>query len=803
MAAYNKIGFLGSSVGGMSTTVGTGGNRRNFGIGDYVRQLDAAGIPTAVACNDGNGGIMDAINLIRNGSKVPHVLGYRIVKPDDKPVEHYSVPDYMREPKDAAQRHYKLLKPVIERKVDLPKYREHLWWFPVNEIRAKRAVSEATGEKEPQYDNMHAWDWMGEFCYEFALLANHEGYKVSMPQANSGEPQIAALDGVEIDAWKQPGMAKFLKLCAERPEQVCVGLHEYSWEVSDDKGGILADYPAKVGRFQYLFRACDEMGIARPNIIFGEWGWKHDAVPTPEVAIPHIKQTAELYARHPQILGAFIWYLGPYNNSSKINDETVRLLEPVTRKTLEWRFPDPQPNGKLDIPTQAMPKETITRKPILIDSNADEGEPKTETAEFGKVRAQYGLNMRSEPGTRGGDSTVLVMLEDGASVKILGEAVDLNTAIDRPWLHVEAEGRIGYIVASFVERGTQPAAPVKPPKPKHDAPKLGGTRTLETGMNINPDAPHSNPVTSGLLRGMDWVRLVLKIDDRQPAEARNLNHAFAQYDPIVQAYSEQGVKTLFVINQETRQPFHTNPNWREPHHWSAYCQHLANTAGQIAAHYKSYGRGVAYQLWNEGDKAYKPNQTEVENIPSVFLEPEAMAEMVQAVARAVRQNSPEAQIVFNGMAERTDKIIHYLQTCQRALNGTLPVDALAVHPYTFIASREGAPFDWANFGNFLHDAFAQYRTHFPNLPIWITEMGVAVDNRDKAAVSTDHAYREIAKYMKDVYQQVNAQHAAQVPVLIWFAWSDNMRNAGMVKSDGTPKPHLFEAFKQVRDRTIL
>ena len=180
-----------------------------------------------------------------------------------------------------------------------------------------------------------------------------------------------------------------------------------------------------------------------------------------------------------------------------------------------------------------------------------------------------------------------------------------------------------------------------------------------------------------------------------------------------------------------------------------------------------------------------------------------MAELVQKVAAAIRQNSPDALIVFNGMAETTEKIIHYWQTCKNALNGTWPVDALAIHPYTFVATEAGAPFDWANKRNFLRDALARYQATFPDMPIWITEMGVAVDNRDKAAVSTDHAYREIAKYIKDVYQQVNAHHAAQVPVLIWFAWSDNMRNAGMVKSDGTPKPHLFEAFKQIRDRSIL
>jgi len=142
----------------------------------------------------------------------------------------------------------------------------------------------------------------------------------------------------------------------------------------------------------------------------------------------------------------------------------------------------------------------------------------------------------------------------------------------------------------------------------------------------------------------------------------------------VKAYSEQGVKTLFVINQETRQPFHNNPNWREPRHWSAYCQHLANTVGQIAAHYHSYGRNIVYQLWNEGGNACKPNQLSLSGI------------------------------------------------CQ------------------------------------IHERR---------------------------------------------YRQVSAKHAAQVPVLIWFAWSDNMRNAGMVKSDETPKPHLFDAFQKVRDRAIL
>lgn len=344
MAAYNKIGFLAANIGqGWADFKG-----KRFGLGDYVRMLDEAGIPIAMACNDGTMGIGDVLGRIEKGSKVPHVLGYRIVAYDNKPVEYHSVPNYLQEPKVAARNHYNLLLPIIKEKRDLPKYKEHLWWFPVNEVRAKRAM--VNGQKEPQWNDMHAWDWMGEFCYEFALMANADGYKVAMPQANSGEPHVKDL-GDPSDAWKEPGMRKFLKLCAERPNQVCVGLHEYSWELDD----IWAGGGGKVGRFEYLFRACDEMGIARPNIIFGEWGWKHDSVPRASVAIEHIRQVAERYARHPQILGAFIWYLGPYNHSDQVNKQTAKLLKPLAEATLQWRFPDPEPNGKLTIPSNATP----------------------------------------------------------------------------------------------------------------------------------------------------------------------------------------------------------------------------------------------------------------------------------------------------------------------------------------------------------------------------------------------------------------------------------------------------------------
>jgi hypothetical protein len=49
---------------------------------------------------------------------------------------------------------------------------------------------------------------------------------------------------------------------------------------------------------------------------------------------------------------------------------------------------------------------------------------------------------------------------------------------------------------------------------------------------------------------------------------------------------------------------------------------------------------------------------------------------------------------------------------------------------------------------------------------------------------------------------VAQNHAGKVPVVIWFAWSDNMNNAGIVRGDGRVKSKIFDAFVDVRDRKL-
>lgn len=66
MKAFNKIGFH----------TGSGGNAN--GIGDYLRRLDAAGVPFVIKAADSMTGLFEAQELVRAGNgAVPHVLAYR------------------------------------------------------------------------------------------------------------------------------------------------------------------------------------------------------------------------------------------------------------------------------------------------------------------------------------------------------------------------------------------------------------------------------------------------------------------------------------------------------------------------------------------------------------------------------------------------------------------------------------------------------------------------------------------------------------------------------------------------------
>jgi hypothetical protein len=295
---YNKIGFL----------AGVGGNPS--GIGDYIRILDANGKPVVMMTNDGTTGLSDVFAL--GNTPVPHVLAFRVVKGR---TEEYSVPNYNASPSFAAGAHWQKIRPHFPPEVVANK--DRVWIFPINEPDKTKA------------------DWLGRFGVELATIANGEGFKVAMFGFASGEP--------EPEDWHTAGMIEYLEYCQAHPDMAGVCLHEYSYSVDEIDNG----YPHLIGRFQRLHDACDFHGIARPKILIGEWGWTMDRIPAVVDAMEDIEWAAELYAEHDNILGAGIWYLGPYLD---IADQAQLLIRPVTDYSLTAVFDPPLPPSPIDPP---------------------------------------------------------------------------------------------------------------------------------------------------------------------------------------------------------------------------------------------------------------------------------------------------------------------------------------------------------------------------------------------------------------------------------------------------------------------
>lgn len=312
--ANSKVGFLTSGAGGNPT-----------GIGNYVNALHSAGIPAVVMCNDGTVGISDAIATGGN-----HILLYRIVKDG---TEAWSVPDYNLSPKDAAQKHWDKLRPFFNS--EFITHKNKIWWQPINEVDKGRA------------------DWLGNFAVEFATIANGQGYKVAMFAWSSGEP--------EPEHWRMAGMMNYLKYCAAHKETAAVALHEYDY----GRVGMENVYPWHIGRFQELYKACDELGIERPYVLITEFGWSYNDVPSQEQVLKDVDFAAGIYAKYRDVLGAAIWYLGP--GFSNIANKVQPLITPITDFTLTHTYPEePMPDCK------GLPREPYTRRYNVIPASATE-----------------------------------------------------------------------------------------------------------------------------------------------------------------------------------------------------------------------------------------------------------------------------------------------------------------------------------------------------------------------------------------------------------------------------------------------
>jgi hypothetical protein len=269
------------------------------------------------------------------------------------------------------------------------------------------------------------------------------------------------------------------------------------------------------------------------------------------------------------------------------------------------------------------------------------------------------------------------------------------------------------------------------------------------GINLDPPNPAGNPSASALkAAGVRWVRMEWK---------SAYGHSF--YDPLIAAYRAAGVNVLLLVDYaSTTSP--PKPACLAPDaDWTTYRGAFTSAVSGLAAH---YGDGVdAWEIWNEPDicatTGYDPG------VPAAHF-----GLMLRDAVEAIRPWSTRP--ILSGGIKTGDT--RYLASARTAAGG-LTVDAVGVHPY-----ERRAPDGWTSTpsdqGN-MSAYFDAYLGAF-GLPLWVTEVNTNLLDRQ-------------AEYLQNVFVLAGGRYAGQVPVVLWFCWSDGMVPPfGLLGASGTQKP---------------
>ncbi len=346
------------------------------GTREFMDGLNRQGIPFLVKGSDDTGLIIQGLEYSEKykNTGVENWLIYRLStvgqKKDNQPLIDYDVPDYTVSPKEAAQKHWKITIQKWPKDLKKEHIQPKVWMEPINEPRAKLSPNDV------QFNNMDPVDWLGEFMFEFAQIANDKDYKVCGPSFNSGEPGVLPNLSDVVAQYSQPGMLKYLRYCAENPTKAALSIHEYSWD-GWEKGESWRDwYPQKFGRVEAAIAAADNHSIPRTFPIFvTEWGFSGARVPKWPEAIEYLDAYNKWAAKWPQVKGVATWALQVYKGGSGESRPDLDL-----QTWLDVKNPKNLTNYVLtnDFPEGPQPAKTHQRFGGTLPQNAPQPETPSE-----------------------------------------------------------------------------------------------------------------------------------------------------------------------------------------------------------------------------------------------------------------------------------------------------------------------------------------------------------------------------------------------------------------------------------------
>jgi hypothetical protein len=790
--AKSKIGFH----------VGPGGNKN--GLGAWERALNGAGQAFGMKAADTYGPIHEAVQIgCEHG--IQNWLGFRFTRAAGRVSR--EVPDYDVPPWDDAPR---LCQEVLDKLP--PEFDKFVWLEIINEPRDENSGSDT------MFADMNATDYLGEWCLAAAQFLNERGYKFMGPSFNSGRPGREGHPLRDaVTQYSQPGMLKYLRYCAENPEKAALSVHEYSWSTWKEGQTAPDWYPGLWGRFEAAIAAADLAGIPRTFHIFvTEFGFAHQEAPSGGSARPFLDARNHMLARWPQVKYDAGWTL--QSGWKQVDNHVNSWMQYEATKEFDE---GEQPARTHEVFGGTLPgAEPI--KPIQPEPTDFEEEPagslayqmltfKNSVDSFDNMlpgRQFSGTWTIQNTGTRTWSGDFSIAYLDQATDNTLDAVRDLMSA-DSSYTLRELTGRERVNPGETVTIRLDLVAPQQPgvyafhwqlqsaagqafggvrwlrigvagqpsilPTPE----PVPVARAIQFGMNINPNDGHGLDLER--LRGLGWVRFVFwaSREGRSPEDAYH-----ARYRHIIQSYANTGTKSLLILHQDTEWG---NGPWQGGG-WQEYANVFAKACGRVARACSEFSDKVAYQIWNEEDSGFGADAANT-NPSAIGIAPEHYAIVLDRAVKAIREADPQATIVMGGLKTGPENAVNYLNHVRAKLGGEIPVDALAYHPYGRFVHND--PFYNRQFGT-LPDALGTFKQAFPQLPLWITEMGVADDN----PIGPEH-YKKIADYKREIFNEIADNHDDHVPVFIWFAWSDLMRNAGITTIDGRMKDHIGNAFREM------
>ncbi|KPK04153.1 MAG: hypothetical protein AMJ56_17950, partial [Anaerolineae bacterium SG8_19] len=288
------------------------------------------------------------------------------------------------------------------------------------------------------------------------------------------------------------------------------------------------------------------------------------------------------------------------------------------------------------------------------------------------------------------------------------------------------------------------------------------------GLNIDPRNLHGNPDAKELNRlGVETVRFTFKDPTGGTRPDEDILHFYREQ---LEALSKASISSLVILNAES---YRGKPAAdASAAAWTEYITGFARRAAELAAalaHWRP-----SFQIWNAPDLPQpQPNYDPI-------LSEERFGRLLEQSYATITAVDPGLMVIGGGLVScRPD----WLARVRQSLGGALPVDAVAIHPYTTRPYSDWPAPDWGT--GYLGDLLDGYR-QVTNQPFWITEIGVAyLDDEGQA------------EYLRRFYQAVETEFSDRVAQVYWFCYADGMAHPyGLVDQMHRPKP-AYEAYRQM------